>query len=403
MTDQPNSLIARVWRRKLWFTGVTLGSLAIAAAILISVPVHYVARGAVIVGEVDGPARAAEPVDIQSQAALIRSPRLVRAILGRPGVLDAIRQDCLRSTPFLLRVGGFGAGCNGGIDGTVDRVARNYMISPVGASRVVDVSYQGATPETAQGMANFLIDGFLAEPKPTVAADRRQAVARLRQDVATLETAVKDDETKLAAAHRAIAARNTQPDRAVVVRTAGAQQAMNAAALRMKAFQRGIGGPPDVRAALDARSTSSVRADVEAVDAKIAAETGGSPMARSLRAQLEELRLRVGRDAIPGFRDANRAYLAAAEQPSAALQMVADVRQDEPADLVPEPASIERTLDLKRQLYVDAYRRASALEAEPLPAVPVNKLVNLAEGRVPGRGVGAVGQSPAGPIAKSLA
>lgn len=34
---------------------------------------------------------------------------------------------------------------------------------------------------------------------------------------------------------------------------------------------------------------------------------------------------------------------------------------------------------VKRQLYVDAYRRASALESEPLPSVAVNKLVNLAE------------------------
>ncbi len=368
------SLLARIWRRKLWFAGVSLGTFAIAATLLTLLPVHYVARGAVIVGEVEGLARAAEPVDIESQAALIRSPKLVRTILERPGVLQAVQQDCSRATPSVLRLAGLSPSCVGGIDGAVDHVVRQYRISPVGASRVVDIDYRAATPETAQGMANELVRTFLAQPKPTVAADREQAVARLRQEVATLESAVREDEGKLAAAHRAISARATERQPA---RT-GDTTAMADAALRMKGFQRGIGGPPDVRAGLDARPIESVKAEFDTVNSRIGAEPAGSPLIRSLRAQREELRLRIERDGIPGFRLANRAYLAAAEQ-AGPLQMVADIRQDAPAVPEVEPATVEHTLDLKRQLYVDAYRRASALEAEPLPSIPVNRLVNLAE------------------------
>ena len=390
MTGSP-SLFARVWRRKLWFAGVALGSFATAATVLSLAPIHYVARGTVIVGEVEGLARAAEPVDIESQAALIRSPRLVRLILERPGVLDAVRQDCSRATPSVLRLAGLAPSCADGIDGVVDHVARQYLISPVGASRVVDIDYRAATPETAQGMANELVRIFLDQPKPTVAADRGKAVARLRQDVAMLESAMRDDESKLAAAHRAIAAQaaERQPAKTTGIATGiktgittgvttGNTTAMAEAALRMKAFQRGIGGPPEVRVGLDARSIESVQAEFDTVNSRIAAEPAGSPMARSLRAHRDELRLRIGRDGIPAFRAANRAYLAAAEQ-AGPLQMVADIRPDVPTTPEIEPETVEHTLDLKRQLYVDAYRRASALEAEPLPSIPVNRLVNLAE------------------------
>ena len=372
-------LTVRIWRRKWWFIGVTFGSMSGAVAVLMSIPVHYVARGAVIVSEIDGQARPADAVDIESQVALIRSPRLVRAVLGRAGVLDAVRQDCIRGTPLLLRVTGLGTGCGGDIDDAVDRVTDRYVVTPVGASRVINVGYNAATPEMAQGMANFLIRTFLDEPKPTVAADREQAVTRLRQDMATLELAVKDDEGRLAAAHRAIAARNATPDRQIAAGTMAEQRAMAEAALKVKPVQRGIGGLPDVRVGLDTRPVESIHGDLEAIDDRILAEPAGSPLLRSLRAQREQLRLQIGRSDIPGYRTASRAYLASAEPATTRLQMVEDVRQEAPAEPVLEPATIERMLDLKRQLYVDAYRRASALAAEPLPVVPVNKLVNLAE------------------------
>lgn len=194
-----------------------------------------------------------------------------------------------------------------------------------------------------------------------------------------IETAVREDEGKLAAARRAAAAPAPVQDKLPSTMDA-AQQAMAENALIMKSYQRGIVGLPDVRAGLDARPTESVQADYNALQTRIATEAPEPELLRSLRAQREELRLRLVRDNFPGFRAANRAYLAAAAQRQpATLQLVADIRPDAPEALAPDPGPIERTLDLKRQLYVDAYRRASALEAEALPASPVNRLVNLAE------------------------
>ena len=385
----------RLWRRKAWFAAVAGGVFGLAALILLSLPTHFTANGSVIVGETEGLVRPAEPVDIESQAALIRSPRLIRTVLARPGVAEAVRRDCERDRNVVTSLMRQAVPCATGVDGAIAYAARQFVIQPVGPSRVVEVGYTGTSPETAQGMANFLIQAFLDEPRPPVLADRERAVAKLRQDVAAIESAVKEDEGKLAIARR----QQTAP--AAVDRPAGAvpssstpsssgpsssgprlsvaQREMAEAALKMKAYQRGIGGPPDVRAGLDAKPIEEVETQLESVVTRIAAEPSGSPLLRSLSAQREELRLRVERDAIPGYRAANRAYTAAAGQFSTpTLQMVADIRPD-PTEPLPDPAVIERTLDLKRQLYVDAYRRASAVEAEPLPAVPVNKLVNLAE------------------------
>jgi len=348
--------------------------------VLTAWPYHYSAKGTVIVGETDGSSRLAEPVDIESQAALIRSPRLIHTVLARPGVTDAVRQDCEHAPSWPERLTGMTAAvCGESVDETIAQAVRQVRVSPVGASRVIEVRYTATTPETAQRMANFLIEAFLDEPRPSFQADRERAVARLRKEVAVIETAVREDESKLAAARHGTAAPAPVQDK-LPSATGAAQQAMAENALIMKSYQRGIVGPPDVRAGLDARPTEAVQADYDALQARITTEAPDSLLLRSLQAQREELRLRLVRDNFPGFRAANRAYLAAAAQKlPVTLQTIADIHPDAPVALAPDPGPIERTLDLKRQLYVDAYRRASALEAEALPASPVNRLVNLAE------------------------
>lgn len=364
---------------------------SLAAVVLSAWPLHYSAKGTVIVGETDGSSRLAEPIDTESQAALIRSPRLIRTALARPGVTDAVRQDCERDTGWPARLASIMAmTCGGSADEVFAYAIRQVRVGMVGASRVVEVKYTATTPEAAHSMANFLIEAFLDEPRPNFQADREHAVARLRQEVAVMETAVREDEGKLAAARRAAtaAAAPVPPAPAppasaqdkLLPATGAAEQVMAENALIMKAYQRGIVGLPDVRASLDARPTESVQADFDALQTRIATEAPEPLLLRNLRAQREELRLRLFRDNFPGFRAANRAYLAAAAQKlPATVQMVTDLRPDAPAALAPDPSPIERTLDLKRQLYVDAYRRAIALEVEALPASPVNRLVNLAE------------------------
>ena len=375
--------LTRLWRRKLWFASVFAVVFALAAAILLTWPYHYSAQGAVIVGESEGTSRPAEATDIESQAALIRSPRLLRMVLARPGVAEAAQQDCQRSLGWTARLfGAPGTKCGTGIDAIIVHAARQVQVAPAGASRVVAVGYTAATPETAQGMANFLIQTFLDEPRPATLADRERAVGRLRQEVSAIELAMREDETKLAAVQREFTARAAMLEKSAEPPAANtaAQQAMVDNALKMKAYQRGIGGPPDIRAGLDAQASSAVQAQYDALQTRISTEPPSSPMLRSLRAHREELRLRLERDNAPGFRAANRAYLAAATQvATTSLQLIADVRPQVPPDPGPDPASIERRLELKRQLYLDAYRRASALEAEPLPATVANRLVNLAE------------------------
>ena len=396
-------LLARIWRRRLLFLAVFLATLLLAALALLAVRPVYVASASVIVGEVESGAsrvpdawvqKIGDPADLQSQAALIRSPRLVRAALARNGAMDGVRRECERAEggQWYTRLLGGGAempctALTPGSDASVSWAMRRFTVAKVEESRVISVSYRSELPDTARDMANTLVQSYLDDPRAIPAPERDQAIAKRRQDLLLMETGLRDDEARLTAMRRTGAARtqllSTNGERltAIATRLAAAQLAMAEAAVRMQRFQRGLGGPPDIRAALDARPVVDVKQQFDTLTAQLAAEAAGSAQGPALRAQRDALKLRLDRDGIPAYRASNRAYLGAAAQ-AATLQRQLETTRQEVAD-TPNPegeiAALERSIDLRRQLYVDAARRASERDAELPVSISNSRLVNLAE------------------------
>ena len=395
-------LLTRVWRRRKTFALVALTTLLLVALALWLLRPRYIASGSVIVAEAEGGGprvsdawiqKIGDPADLESQLVLIRSPRLMRLALARPGVLTAVQRECERAQGafWLSRMlsGTTGASCDAVKaegDAGLNWVASRFRVNALGQSRALAIGYESELPETARDLANALVQAFLEDPRVAPAQQTDREVARRWQDVAQLEASLREQDTKLISLKKETAERNalavTNADRQAAVnkQAASAQQAMAESMVRMVAFQRGMGGQPEMRTAMDSRPVADAKQQLDAVTAQIAAEPVGSATLNGLREQRDALKLRVDRDAIPGYRAANRTYLAAAAQAVTVQKQLEAIRQEAPPPATDgEIAALERGIEIKRGLYTESYKRASQQEAERPILVNTTRLVNLAE------------------------
>ncbi len=395
-------LLTRVWRRRAVFLTVALGTLLLTALALSLLRPRYVASGSVIVAEAEGGGprvsdawiqKIGDPADLESQLVLIRSPRLMRLALSRPGVLPAVQRECERagSAFWISRVlsGTPAVPCDTlkpDSDALLNWVTGRYRINSLGQSRAISIGYESELPETARDLSNALVQAFLDDPRVAPPQQTDRDVARRWQEVAQLEASLREQDAKLAGMRKdvadrsALAATNADRQAGVSKQIAAAQQSMAESANRMIAFQRGMGGQPEVRTAMDARPLADAKQQLDAVTAQMAAEPAGSAALTSLREQRDALKLRVDRDAYPGYRAANRTYLDASAKLLALQKQLESIRQEAPPPATDgEIAALERSIEVKRGVYTESYKRASQQEAERPVLVNTTRLVNLAE------------------------
>lgn len=403
----PSKLIVglptQIWRRRWLFLAVVTATLLITAFAVFAILPRYLASGSVIVAEAEGGGprlsdawiqKIGDPADLESQLVLIRSPRLMRLALAQPGVLAAVRRECdkIQGAPWFSRTlsGAPSMSCDAlrpESDALLNWAAARYRVDSVGQSRAIAVGYQSELPETARDLANALIQAFLDDPRVAPAQQTDRETARRWQEVAQLEASLREQDAKLQdmkrdAADRAqLAATNADRQAAIGRQINATQQSMAEAVVRMRSFQRGLGGQPEMRASMDARAITDARQELDLITAQIAAEPAGSGALAGLREQRDALKLRVDRDTILGFHTANRAYLAAATQALGLQKQLDAVRQEPKASPGSDVdvAALERSIDIKRTLYTEAYKRASQQEAERPVLVNTTRLVNLAE------------------------
>jgi len=396
-------LLNRILRRRWLFLAVVAATLLIVALGLFSILPRYVASGSVIVAEAEGGGprisdawiqKIGDPADLESQLVLIRSPRLARLALARPGVLAAIHRECDRAEGaswFSRQLSGTPAlSCDSlkpDSDALLNWAAARFQVSPVGQSRAISIGYQSELPETARDLANALVQAFLDDPRVAPAQQGDREVARRWQDVAQLEASLRDQDAKIVSLKRdasdraQLASTNAERQATLARQIAAPQQAMAEAVVRMRNSQRGMGGQPEMRSAMDARTIADAHQQLDAVTAQLAAEPAGSADLAGLREQRDALKLRVDREGLPAFRAANRKYQTAAAQ-AVTLQRQLDIIKQEPAAPATadtDIAALERNAEVKRTLYTEQYKRASETEAERPVLVNTARLVNLAE------------------------
>lgn len=401
-------VLAQIWRRRMLFLAVFLATLAATAAAMLLLPVRYLASGSVIVAEQEllpsnaSPAstqKLGDPADLESQLLLIRSPRVMRLALARPGVLDAVLDECIFETrnSLLRKLGGSVQDpCSKllpGSDALLEYVERRYQVGTVGRSRVIAVAYRSPLPEVARTMANALITTYLDDQRATAAQSREATAAWLWQEVQQIDQALREEEAKIQAYRRsnglvrgANAPISSERLTSISQQLAAAEAAQAEAAARMSELRAGLGRPAsDARSVLDSRAVADLKQQLALVTTQLASawQTLGSkhPTYLALREQRDELQNRLTRETASIASSVQRAYAAAVAQVASLKQQLETVKAEvgTATDSEASIASMVRSAEIKRGLYLDLYKRASDLETQRRVLVGNVRLVSLAE------------------------
>jgi len=189
------NVIGRLWcRRNLFAIAVIITMLPICAVVLLWPPV-YSASGTVIIGDLE-PAdsslaawiqRLGDPADLESQLLIAKSPRMLRLALERPGITDAIQEECHHrsSLRHLVEASGLGyllpaADCSKlspGSEELLGYVGPGFLVRAEGRSRVISIGYRSPLPEVSFMLANALLITYLEDQRAENARARERAAA----------------------------------------------------------------------------------------------------------------------------------------------------------------------------------------------------------------------------------
>ena len=110
---------------------------------------------------------------LESQLLIAKSPRTLRLALNRPGVIDAIQDECY-SVVYLLM------DCDRlKVDDKklLEHVERNYFVSSAGHSRIIAMGYRSPLPEVAFILTNASVITYLEDQRGEN-AQLREAASR---------------------------------------------------------------------------------------------------------------------------------------------------------------------------------------------------------------------------------
>ncbi len=202
-TDAVTGLPAQIWRRRRMFRLVFLLTLlpALAAIQLLS-PVYY-AAGTVVIGNQEPASSSAsaawieklgDPADLESQLQIIQSRRMLRLALARPGVIDAVIEECRHrgGAAALFRRNADCSKLTPNSQELVDHAEAHYSVRGVGRSRIISIGYQSPLPDVSFVLANALIVTYLEDQRAENARAREVTAAWLlnegKQQAASVES-----------------------------------------------------------------------------------------------------------------------------------------------------------------------------------------------------------------------
>ena len=180
---------------------------AIAVAVLLFAQPTYTASGSVMVGDQEPSSSSAspawiqklgDPADLESQLLILKSNRMLRLVLSRPGVVEAVRRECqLESGPLALP--GSANNCEGATydsPALLRHVERRYGAQAIGRSRVIAISYGSPLPDVAFIMSNALLVAYLEDQRAQNAQSRSLSSAWVLKEGERIEASGADAPTK---------------------------------------------------------------------------------------------------------------------------------------------------------------------------------------------------------------
>jgi capsular exopolysaccharide synthesis family protein len=402
-------LLAQLWRRKGICGGVFVGVLAIVGIAIAVLPTRYTATGSFIVAgqepaAVDTSAawvqKLGDPADLESHLLLIRSPRLLRAVLARPDVPAALLLECQteasRPGPeLLLNYIHPDKSCQQQLateDAMLDWVTLRYGAATAGRSRVINVSYQSSVASVAQIMTNALITVYLADELQQKVESRSSAVAWLWKEIDQIGSDLRKEDLEIQAYRNAhglvrgsLAGISSEQLSSLSQQLAVAKAARAEAQARLQEAGDDGTRSNDARAVLDSRSVTELKLQLSLVTQQLAnsAQTFGPnhPTIVALQRQRDDIQGRIARETQAVGISAQRAFAAATEQVATLQKQLDALKLDvgSATDAEAAIASMVRNAEIKRELYVELYKRASGMETDRRVLTGNTHLVNLAD------------------------
>ncbi len=396
--SRPN-IFSQLWQKR-GVVAITFGAtLLVMMLLLVILPVSFVSTGSVIVADREplvgssSPAwvqKIGDPADMESNILLIRSPRLLRMLLGQPGMSDAVMADCHAVARQLMsRLRPINCALlDGDVEAQVAWMMDRFGVGAVGRSRVISISYKSPLPQAAQVLANGLIGTFLEDERGKMLRSRDEAIDWVKSRLTQLDTELRHDEQAIEefrSSHGLVrgvsglltAERLTQ----AAQRLSEAKSAEADAALRL---QEATGGAAS-RQALESRSISDLKQQLSVARAQAAsaAQRLGPKNPDLIAARRQEAELSSALSVeVSRIQDSARRNLEAARSRVISAQNELAQRTDaasQAADAETQTGAMTRELEIKRDSFVDLSRRMSQLETERRILEPSTQLVNLAE------------------------
>jgi len=402
-------ILMQLWRRKSVFGVVFAVVLVVVAVSIFVLPTKYTAVGSFIVSgqePVAGEASAAwvqkigDPADMESHLLLIRSPRLLRTVIAEPAVRAAVERECDTEAArpglgFLLRYFVTEPTCQqiaANDDDMLIWVSLRYAAGTSGRSRVISVSYQSSIAAVAQTMTNALITAYLDDELAQKVQSRTAAVTWLWKEVDQIGEDLRKEDLEIQAFRRAhglvrgqTAGISSEQLSAISQQLAQAEAAKADAQARLQEAGVDPSRPADARAVLDSRTVTELKLQLAPVTAQLAnlTQTLGPnhPTVIALQRQRDDIQGRIARESGAVAISAQRAYAAASEQVDTLRKQVDALKGDvgSATDSEAAIAAMVRNAEIKRELYVELYKRASAMETDRRVVTSDSHLVNLAD------------------------
>jgi len=383
-------LLARLGRRKSWcLLGFGLTAAVVAVAFT-AMPRTYRASASLLVASNEAVLRSGtasaeaqrlgDPADIESQMLILRSARLGRFILQDPKVEAALVADCeaTRSNTWataLMAQATKPVDCSGmmGNDAAeMSRLEAGFSIGPTGRSRVIEVSFVSALPETAVILVNALVDAYLSD-------DMARKVDTHDNAINWLNTEISSSGQELRKAELAIEAYRSEHG---IVRgqlasiaserlSALSQQLAAANAGYAQALSRTGPGSSDVAAeVLNSRTVSDLKqqsALLAARSAELRQRYGDShPMAQAVADQRREVERRLDQESrrvgTSMQRDVGAAASRVAELTAQYDKLIHEVGNTGGAEA--GIAIMVRDVEARREIYVDQLKKVNSLQTE---------------------------------------
>jgi uncharacterized protein involved in exopolysaccharide biosynthesis len=184
-------LLRRLWRRRGWFTIVFVAVMLPFSAAIEIWPSSFYASGSVIIGNLE-PAdsslaaaieKLGDPADLASQLLIAKSPRMIRLALERPGVFQAITEECNYGASVIYMFFPFECGkLTPGSRELLEYVSSHYSVEAESRSRVISIGYSSRLPEVSFVLANALLITYLEDQRGENAQARETAVSWLLKE-----------------------------------------------------------------------------------------------------------------------------------------------------------------------------------------------------------------------------